>query len=130
MLKTKTNINITIDTNIYMKAKLKADFNLSGECNEFLKKRLGDEETIKQLEADAISKTRELEYINLELNRQMIKASEQAAKKLSKEQEEAKEEMDSIPIGYSFEARIKREKMFKEKPELKTKWKNATSAQE
>ena len=121
--KTKVNISITIDTDIYIKIKTKPEFNLSGTVNDYLKKLLEDETLSKQdLEKELEENKAKSNMIEHELAKRMKQDIEESAKELSQSQKEAKEELDNIPIGYSFQARLEREKLFKEKPELKTKW--------
>jgi len=123
MMKTKTTTSITIDLDIYIKSKQKTDFNLSGTVNEYLKTILmNKEEDMKILEKEVEQAKNKATILEHDYKQKMIAASEQAAKELSKEQKESEAELDAVPIGMSFQAKLEREKLFKEKPELKAKW--------
>lgn len=121
--KTKVNISITIDTELYIYYKTKEEFNLSGTINEYLKTLKGSEqETVQDIKNKIEKKQSELRYAEYELNKKKREEIEQAALEKQKQRQKEQEEINKIPIGESFQNKLEREKMFKEKPELKQKW--------
>ena len=121
-MKQKTHITITIDSEVYLFTKLKEEFNTSKACNEYLKSLMGKENNKEELEKKLEEQMNKTTIIKHELKKVMIEASEKAAKELNEEQTKRKNELLSIPVGYSFEARIAREKAFKENPKLEKEW--------
>lgn len=118
-IKKKQHITITIDTEIYLKTRLTEDLNLSALINDFLKHHFSDdneEEVLKQETEQAKKKLILLEY---ELSR--IQKNKEAEKqlKLSEKEKESYKLIRAIPRGNRFYAKLQREKMLKDHPELK-----------
>jgi len=119
----KTHLNITIDTDVFIKCKLNEEINVSKECNKFLKKLLGNDD-IKTNQIKKEVKNHENELIVL---KQTLKKREEFKKERQlndtiEQQKEQKEALDKIPTGKGFTERLERERIFKEQQELKQLW--------
>lgn len=119
-IKTKQNINITIDTDIYIKTRMKENLNLSGLINDFLKKYFEDEEDSEEELKNELEEAKKKQTI-LEYELKKIEKNKEQEKQLKLNAEEkAKQDLiNSIPTGNDFYSKLQREKILEAHPELK-----------
>lgn len=119
-MKKKQNINITIDTEVYLKARLTENLNLSALINGFLVDFFKDENKKTEILAAELEEIKNrkaiLEY-EIEKNRREKEENERNIN-IHKEQEKL-DIINRIPRGNDFYSKLKREEMLKEHPELK-----------
>jgi hypothetical protein len=111
----KTHLNITIDTNIYLKIKLNPKINMSNLVNEFLKSYFNDEEIkVEELSSQLADHKKKGILLEYEITKKKAESEEKQQKLLVEKEEKRIKDIRSIPVGSDFYSKLAREKKLKE----------------
>jgi len=111
----KTHLNITIDTNIYLKIKLNPKINMSNLVNEFLKSYFNDEEIkVEELSSQLADHKKKGILLEYEIEKKNATAEKEKQKLLTDIKDKKKKMLSNIPVGSDFYSKLTREKALKE----------------